>query len=181
MRILIAIGSSALALSACGQRADDSAEPKSGNVAATTMGAAGANPLGKAVAGAQAKKIMHDRHEGMEDIGDAMKQVSGEVRKDSPDMTKIRSGTAVFAKYAPLVKGWYPPGTSRAAGKTRAKDEIWKKPDDFRAKAVAFEGAAAKLDAAAKGGDLAAIRAAHGDLGKTCKACHDPYREPEHD
>ena len=179
MRILIAIGVSTLALSACGKGPDETAQPAPSDVPAATMGAAAANPLGKAISGTQAKKVMHDRHEGMEEIGDAMKLVSGELRKPSPDLAKVRSGAAVFAKYAPLVKGWYPPGTGPDVGKTRAKAEIWRKPDDFRAKSIAFEKAAAKLNSAAKAGDLAAIRAAHGEVGKTCKTCHDPYREPE--
>jgi len=186
MRLLVAIAASVFVVSACAQGSDKSSdqassEERAGSVAATTTAAAAAAPLGKAVSGAQAKKLMHDRHEGMEAIGDAMKLVSGELRKDAPDLGKIRSGAGTFARLAPQVKGWYPPGTGPDVGKTRAKAAIWQKPADFRAKALAFESAATKFNAAAKAGDLAAIRAAHGDLGKTCKACHDPYREPEHD
>lgn len=33
-----------------------------------------------------------------------------------------------------------------------------------------------KLDAAAKSGDLAAVRAAFGAVGQSCKACQDQYR-----
>ena len=98
------------------------------------------------------------------------------IGKDAPDLTKVRSGAATFARLAPQVKGWYPPGTGPDAGKTRAKAAIWQKPDDFRAKALALESTATKFNAAAKSGDLAAIRAAQGELGKACKACHDPYR-----
>ena len=186
MRVLVAVAASVFVVSACSQGSDErseqaSADDSAGSVAATTTAAAAASPLGKAVSGAQAKKVMHDRHEGMEAIGDAMKLVSGELRKDAPDLAKVRSGAATFARLAPQVKGWYPPGTGPDVGKTRAKAAIWQKPDDFRAKSLAFERSAAKFNAAAKAGDLAAIRAAHGDLGKNCKACHDPYREPEHD
>ena len=187
MRVLIALAASVFAVSACSQGSDEPAEQASSNqapaagAAATATAAAAANPLGKAVSGAQAKKVMHDRHEGMEDIGDAMKLVSGELRKDSPDLAKVRSGAATFARYAPQVKGWYPPGTGPDVGKTRAKPEIWKKPADFRAKSIAFEQAVTKFSAAARGTDLAAIRAAHAELGKSCKACHDPYRTPEDD
>ena len=181
MRLLVAIAASVFVVSSCTQGSDKgseqaSSEDSAGSVAATTIAAAAAAPLGKAVSGARAKKIMHDRHEGMEAIGDAMKLVSGELRKDAPDLTKVRSGAATFARLAPQVKGWYPPGTGPDAGKTRAKAAIWQKPDDFRAKALAFESTATKFNAAAKSGDLAAIRAAQGELGKACKACHDPYR-----
>jgi len=35
---------------------------------------------------------------------------------------------------------------------------------------------AEKFEAAAKTGNLDTIKAAIGDLGKTCKACHDDFR-----
>ena len=186
MRFLIPMAASALLLSACSQGSDDqtrvsedTSSAQSPNVAATATAAAAAGPLGRAVSGAQAKKVMHDRHEGMEEIGDTMKLVSAELKKDSPDLAKIRGAAATFARYAPQVKGWYPPGTGPDVGKTRAKAEIWQKPADFHAKALAFEKSAAALNAAAQGNDLTAIRAAHAGLGKNCKACHDPYRAPE--
>lgn len=184
MRVLIAICASALLVSACGQGSDEQAqqappEATEAEPAAGAAAAAAAAPLGKAVSGEQARKIMHDRHEGMEEIGDAMKLVSGELKKDSPDLAKVRAGAATFARYAPQVKGWYPPGTGPDVGKTRAKAEIWQKPQDFAAKSVAFERAVASFSSAARGSDLAAIRAAHAEVGKACKACHDPYRAPE--
>lgn len=153
-----------------------SEETRTGGAEPETSSAA---VLGLAVSGPDAKRLMHDRHERMEEIGDAMKLVSGELKKDSPDLAKVRSGAATFARYAPQVKGWYPPGTGPDVGKTRAKVEIWQKPDDFHAKALQFEKSSKAFSAAASGNDLAAIRAAHADLGKACKACHEPYRAPE--
>jgi len=181
MRVPVLVAASALLVSACGQSSEEKSNQaaSTGEIAATATAAATAGPLGKAVSGAQAKKVMHDRHEGMEEIGDAMKLVSGELKKDSPDLAKVRSGAATFARYAPQVKGWYPPGTGPDVGKTRAEVEIWQKPDDFHAKALQFEKSSKAFSAAASGNDLAAIRAAHADLGKACKACHEPYRAPE--
>ena len=76
--------------------------------------------------------------------------------------------------------GWFPPGTGADIGKTRAKAEIWQKPQDFAAKDKAFVQAAREFKAAADSGDIDEIRGEAGDLGKACKACHDPYRAPEH-
>ena len=184
MRVLIAIAATTLLVSACGQGSDGQADQAASDStqadpAAGAAAAAAAAPLGKAVSGAQARKVMHDRHEGMEEIGDTMKLVTAELKKDSPDLAKVRGAAATWARYAPQVKGWYPPGTGPDVGKTRAKAEIWQKPADFRAKAVAFERAVSTFHSAARGNDLAAIRAAHGEVGKACKACHDPYRAPE--
>ncbi len=70
-------------------------------------------------------------------------------------------------------------GTGPDVGKTDARAEIWQKPEDFAAKADSFNKAGMAFQAAARGTDVAAMKAAHGDLGKSCKACHDLYREEE--
>ena len=135
--------------------------------------------LGEPVEREQALQLMEQRHEGMEDIGDAMKLVSKQLKTDSPDLARVREGAATIARLAPQVSGWFPPGTGPEIGKTHAKPAIWESPEDFAAKRNAFQDAAKAFDAAAQGSDLAAIRAAHGNLGKTCKACHDLYREKD--
>lgn len=58
----------------------------------------------------------------------------------------------------------------------RAKPEIWKESAKFKAAADKMIGEVAKLDAAAKGGNLDAIKAAVGAVGASCKACHDDFR-----
>jgi len=62
-------------------------------------------------------------------------------------------------------------------GETRAKPEIWTENDKFRAAATKMQDEMAKLNAAAKTGDIGTIKAAVGAVGKSCKACHDNYRE----
>ncbi len=62
-------------------------------------------------------------------------------------------------------------------GDTKAKPKIWDEMDKFKAAAAKMQDQMAKLNAAAKGGNLDAIKAAVGATGKSCKACHDSYRE----
>jgi len=62
-------------------------------------------------------------------------------------------------------------------GDTKAKPEIWAEMDKFRAAASKMQDEMVKLNAAAKGGNLDAIKAAAGDTGKACKSCHDTYRK----
>ena len=126
-----------------------------------------------------AKRLMKERHDNYEQIGDSMKVITRELKAGSPDLAQVRQGADTIATLAPQVPSWFPAGTGPDAGKTHAKAEIWQRPDDFRAKAQAFEQAATAFQAAARGSDLAAIRAAHADLGKSCKACHDIYREKD--
>jgi cytochrome c556 len=62
-------------------------------------------------------------------------------------------------------------------GDTKAKPEIWSEPDKFKAAASKMQDEMVKLNVAAKSGNLDAIKAAAGDTGKACKACHDNYRK----
>lgn len=66
-------------------------------------------------------------------------------------------------------------GTDR--GETRAKPEIWKESDKFKAAATRMQEEMAKLNVAAKGGNLDQIKSAFGATGQSCKACHDNYRK----
>ena len=92
----------------------------------------------------------------------------------------IRSSAATIAGLAPKVPSWFPAGTGPDVGKTEAKAEIWQKPQDFAARTRAFQQAALAFDAASKAGEMPVIQARFADLGKTCKGCHDLYREEDH-
>jgi cytochrome c556 len=68
-------------------------------------------------------------------------------------------------------------GPNTDLGETDAKPEVWSQADKFQAAGKTLQENAAKLNAAAKTGDLAQIKAAFGATGKSCKACHDNYRK----
>ena len=182
MRKMIA-GVAVMLLAACGSSGDGNgtlAEANSsGNEAAAAVEnkveQSNATPLQKE----QALALMKERHENYEKIGDAMKAISRELKGQSPDLGKVRAGAATIAQLAPQVPTWFPAGTGPDVGKTEARAEIWQKPEDFAAKAQSFREAASSFQTAAQGSDVAAIRSAHANLGKSCKACHDSYREEE--
>ena len=60
---------------------------------------------------------------------------------------------------------------------SKAKAEIWLKWDDFKKKMGDMTRETAKLAEVAKGGDEAAMKKQFGETGKTCKGCHDDYKE----
>jgi cytochrome c556 len=62
-------------------------------------------------------------------------------------------------------------------GDTKADPKIWSEKDKFNAAGASLQEAVTKLNLAAKGGNLDAIKAAVGDTGKACKGCHDTYRK----
>lgn len=68
-------------------------------------------------------------------------------------------------------------GEGTDKGDTRAKPEIWSERDKFTAAATKMQDEMAKLNAAAKTGDQAALKAAAGAVGQACKGCHDTYRK----
>ena len=62
-------------------------------------------------------------------------------------------------------------------GETKAKPEICTDRAKFDAAATKMQEAMVKLNVAAKSGNLDQIKAAFGDTGKACKACHDDFRK----
>jgi len=54
---------------------------------------------------------------------------------------------------------------------------LWEKMDDVKAKAEANQKETKALAEIAKTGDEKAIKEQFGKTAKTCKACHDDYRE----
>ncbi len=190
MRSTLIITAAACAiLAGCNQAADDDAmgntAAKSNQVLPVTDADANAAKATtaalptQAVPRDQAAGLMKQRHENYHKIGDAMKIVSRELKGGSPDLAAVRQNAAIIAGLAPQIPGWFPTGTGPEAGKTEAKAAIWQKPEDFIAKSTAFTAAARAFNTAAQATDLAAIQAAHGTMGKTCKACHDLYREKD--
>lgn len=69
---------------------------------------------------------------------------------------------------------------TRGSGvETEALDAIWSDADGFAGRVADFVAAAEALDMAAQGGDEDQIKAAAGNVGKTCGGCHDNYREDD--
>lgn len=93
-----------------------------------------------------------------------------------PFEAKVAAENAEIATtMSKVVYAGFTDGTDK--GDTKAKPEIWNEMDKFKAGATKMQEEMAKLNAAAKTGNLDAIKAAAGETGKACKACHDTYRK----
>lgn len=124
--------------------------------------------------------IYKTRHDAYHHLGDAFKTIRDQVRADAPDMAAIKSAAQTVQKASVDQFNWFPAGSGPAPGvKTRAKAEIWTRPQDFEAAQKLFAKEAEKLNAAAAAGDVAAVKSQFGDVGKACKNCHDTFRSPE--
>lgn len=92
------------------------------------------------------------------------------------DARTAQDNANIVATMSMLPFSAFGPGTDMGHD-TKAKPEIWKDPAKFQAAAKEMQQQVAKLDAAAKGGNADAIKAAFGDTAKACKGCHDNFRE----
>lgn len=139
--------------------------------------AAGLCLAGGAVAAVNAKAVIEAREANFKTFGKSMKTMNDSLKSDSPDLAVIASNAAAIRALAPKVTTWFPKGTGPGAGvKTEARAEIWSDPAGFAAAARRLEPEAAKLEALARAGDLAGVRAQVRVVGGTCKGCHDKYK-----
>ncbi|AZY49450.1 cytochrome C [Bordetella avium] len=96
------------------------------------------------------------------------------VRGQAPyDAAQIKANVDVLKTLAALPWQAFGPGTEGGD----AKPEIWTNAADFKAKEQRLIDSVDKLAVAADSGDLTKVRAAFGDVGASCKACHDAYRK----
>jgi cytochrome c556 len=130
-----------------------------------TATAALASPLQQAIAQRQA---------GYKELGKSMRAAKQAL--DKGDAAAVRGSANQIAALTGQAPRWFPAGSGPEAGKTAAKPAIWQQRADFDSKMRNFGAAAQAFRAAAAGGDLNAMKAAHGRLGQTCGACHEPYR-----
>jgi cytochrome c556 len=88
---------------------------------------------------------------------------------------------ALFAWYAGVIQSTsfmlpdaFAAGSDK--GDTKAKPEIWKDAAKFKQTLDRFNADAQKLAAAAKAGNLDAVKGPFGALAKNCGGCHNEFR-----
>jgi cytochrome c556 len=100
--------------------------------------------------------------------------VKGDIKLDPAALAANAEVVELMSRFAfdGFLQGTEQPTTT---GKG-AKPEIWKEWDKFKKLQGDLQANTAKLAVAAKSGDADAVKAAFGDTGKACKACHDAFR-----
>ncbi|MDE2595747.1 MAG: cytochrome c [Sphingomonadales bacterium] len=167
----------ALGLAACGQ-SDKTAAPAD---AASSAAAPVAAPTPFATVSAEdGAKVAHERHDGFEAMGKAMKAVGDGLKSGHVDMAVVKASAAKIKETAPKIAGWFPVGSGVAvAPKSAALPAIWEKPGEFQQAAAKLVDQAGKFDAMAQAGDPAAVGAAMKELGGACKGCHDQFKKKD--
>jgi len=109
----------------------------------------------------------------MKAIGGTMGSLAAVLKKQAPGEHAVTLAMTM-RNLASIVPDVFPEGSD--FGETGALPVIWEKPAEFKAAMDAFVLAAAVLpNAAAEGGRAYGV--AFGDLGKSCKGCHENFRE----
>lgn len=102
-------------------------------------------------------------------------RVAGMAAGKIPFDAKVAAESAAVADFvSKLPWAAFGPGTDQ--GDTKAKREIWTDKAKFDDYAVKMQAEMTKLAAAAKSGNLEAIKVAVNATGGTCKSCHDDFR-----
>jgi cytochrome c556 len=108
-------------------------------------------------------------------IGTHFSRMGAVVKGEAPYSKDTFEKNAVLVEslYRLPLEAFMAPGSDKGSG---MKAEALSQKDKFAQMHKATEAELAKLAAAAKGGDMNAIKPQFGAAGGSCKACHDAYR-----
>jgi cytochrome c556 len=76
-----------------------------------------------------------------------------------------------------MLEDYFATDTTGFDVETAALDKIWENQADFKNKISALTAAASNLNKVAKAGDTSQFKPAIGQVFKSCKGCHDNYKE----
>ena len=118
------------------------------------------------------------RQSVMKAVGGHMGAMATILKGEGGNKADLKGHAHALAELAKIAQNIFPEDSSQIDGVTRAKDDIWDKPGEFKAVLKAFETESAKLAKVAQGADAAAFGDQFSALGKkACGTCHKNFRE----
>ncbi len=132
---------------------------------------------GQSLAAGSPENLVKYRQAVMKAIGGHTAAIASVVKGETSYGAHVANHARGIKDMSLIVQDVFPPESGPDSFKdTRALPKIWAEPAKFQEAVTAFQGAAAKFAEVAEGGDMAAIGAALGELGKSCGGCHKPFR-----
>ena len=126
----------------------------------------------------QAEKILEFRKGLMHVILWNVSPMAAMAKERVPyDADKFRLHAERVAFAQTMTVEMFRPDTSGAVLDTEALDEIWEDFDTFEDLANKAQQKSDALAKTAASGDFAAVQAGFLEMGESCKACHDKFRE----
>ena len=101
------------------------------------------------------------------------KMVKGE---ETYEVEKFKQAAAAFAESSKKPFTFF---EADPQGNGEALPAIWQDAAKFKAEEDKFRAAVEKLNTAAQGAKLEDIKVAYGEVGASCKSCHDAFRMPK--
>ena len=118
--------------------------------------------------------VVKYRQKNMEIMSAHMNSIAAIVKGDVTNKDQLEAHAKGLSAAAVMAPGAFK--TQAQTSESTAKPDVWA---DWAKVEAGFESLRTKADAlavAAAAGDQAAIGAAVGDIGKSCKSCHDNFR-----
>lgn len=132
--------------------------------------------VGAASAADESENVIKYRQNVMRSIGGHTGAIGAVMKGEVSYGSHVAAHAESIAATSQLIIDMFPEGTLTGA-ETAAKPEIWQDWDTFREKANDLQTAASNLVQVVNGGgDMDAVGAAFGDVGKACGGCHRPFR-----
>jgi cytochrome c556 len=141
---------------------------------------------GVQLADAAKMAAVKNRQELMKQIGGSMKLLGEYVKGQGHTAGDAEAAAMKINELAGKIPAAFEMEASLsemdAVGKNRSKPEIWLMWDEFVEDANTLEEKSAQLAGVIPGGDMGAVQAAFGDMGKNgCGGCHEDFRGPKVD
>ena len=136
------------------------------------------------LAGKKANPVK-ERQKLMRSVGKAMgisvKMLKGKIAYDGAELaSRMKVMNEVAGKFSTDFARLFPEGSDKENSmmdfdqESSAKGDIWSHADDFKMKSGDLQTASAA--AMSQTGDKAAFAKAFGNIGKSCKGCHQKYK-----
>ena len=121
--------------------------------------------------------IVAERMEVMKTMGRELKALAEMLTSSSRiDAVLASKHAEAFHKSCHQLGSLFPSGVDHHS---RARPEIWQKPDAFAAELHRLHQASAGLLQAVATGDKGVVRASIGEVQETCNSCHEKFRVPD--
>lgn len=145
-----------------------------------------AEPVPLQLADAAQMAAVKERQELMKSIGGNMKTIADYLKDSKGTAEEAKAAAAEIGDLAMKIPAAFEVEASLAemdaVGKNRGKPEIWSDWDGFKEDAEVLAEKSMAVVAAFDGGDMGAVQAAVGDMGKNgCGGCHEDFRGPKVD
>ena len=116
--------------------------------------------------------VIQKRQDAMKGNSAAAKAIKGAV--ETKDYATVEAKAKDIMGTADKIVSLFPKGST--TGKTKAKPEIWEKPDEFSKAAKNLSKSADELASAAKAGNADDVDVKVKALGEACNSCHKQFR-----